>query len=399
MALPLAVPPQADTTPSSGELPRFSADPQEKPDSIFADDHEEDSVFSTGSSHKVHMPDDLPGLTKTDASFAIEANKIPEAEAPPVVPPPPPPVEPQLPAPVPEQVPETTAWEQMNHLAPGPREEHKPAERKQAARGEPSTQRLRTLLLIVSLYAVLATALAIWGWWRGGDRGHPLLFIPDFFGQYHNASAGRVADLRPHLLAMGWDNTTIPPELHVRLGQQVTVGRLTVEPLAIREQKLTRITQFKVKDTPAYMQPLKEPCLTLTLRVTNHSDQTLFPIDPAYNRKALTTSPVPLTGVVLHNGEKFMGGPVVWPFASDVQRSFVTGQEADDTPLPPGASREYLLAAADRPELMQTLEQTDQPIQWQVHLRRGITRLHWKEIPVGALIAVEFQKQDIQRLN
>jgi hypothetical protein len=261
-----------------------------------------------------------------------------------------------------------------------------------------SVRRLRRILFFVGGYAALATAVAIWGCLRGKDHGHPLLHIPDVFGDHPPAERTRVTDLRVSLSKMGWDGITIPPELQVQLGGKLAVGDLLVEPLSVEEKRLNRITEFVSKTASPVSAPLPVSCLVLTLRLTNTSnDITFYPTDRAYNRMATPNTPQPLTGVIVNDRLRFMGGPVAWPYAVGVRRSYLEGQEADAEPLRPGQTRRTLIVSDDDQALLDAIANATSSITWQIHLRRGMTQVRGRNISVGALIGVVFDPKTVQR--
>jgi hypothetical protein len=375
--------------PTPTPLPSFDLLPPERAESIFAEETAEDSLFESAPPPKVEMPDEPPGLEHTD--LAIDLPEV--ANGPPAAP---------QPAPAPRE--SGGPWGKLDEppvvAAPQPTDGGGERRRPPEPTPYPASQKLRVALIVVAVYAVLATAAAVWGWLRGGDRGNPLLFVPDFFGQYQRAQREKAVDLRPHLRAMGWDEKAIPPELRVNLGGRLAVGDLLVEPLAVTEARPTRITVFSTKDTPPLRQPLKGPCLLLTLRLTNTSKDLAFhPTDPAFDRKALPSFPPPLTAVVVGERQRFAGGPLVWPFGPSVKRDYLESQAADDEALQPGKARDYVVASPDRAEVIDAVRTAAGPVTWEVHLRRGVTRLQWDDISVGALLGVEFDPAAVKRLD
>jgi hypothetical protein len=103
--------------------------------------------------------------------------------------------------------------------------------------------------------------------------------------------------------------------------------------------------------------------------------------------------------VVVNDRTRVMGGPVVWPFGIDVRRSYIDGQEADAEPLRPGQSREVLIVSADSRELLVAVRDATAPVTWHVHLRRGVTRLRWEDVSVGAVVGVEFDPTAVKRMD
>ena len=56
-------------------------------------------------------------------------------------------------------------------------------------------KRTPSWLYFVIGYAIVMSILALWGWLRMSDRGHPLSNIPDFFGEYRKAQRDKVSIL------------------------------------------------------------------------------------------------------------------------------------------------------------------------------------------------------------
>lgn len=250
----------------------------------------------------------------------------------------------------------------------------------------PTPTRRRWLVPVLAVYAVLATAVAIWGVLRGGDAGHPLSNIPDLFGEYDKADRKRVSHLpKP--------DDPLPPELKVALGSTRRIGDLEIEPLGVEEMKLTRVTTYdRGKEAT---QPLANPTLVLRVKLTNHSNVTFYPVDPAFQRKAQFTEPA-VAGVYVGDKERYLGSPVPWPFAKGVKRVYVTGQEGDDRPLKPGESHEYLIAAADDARLTKAVQSAAGPVMWKLHLRRGTTRYRFTDVSVSTLVGVEFAPDQVK---
>ncbi|MGL4422951.1 MAG: hypothetical protein ACRCZF_19945, partial [Gemmataceae bacterium] len=162
-------------------------------------------------------------------------------------------------------------------------------------------------LIGLGIYAVLITIFAIWAFFRGGDRGHPLNNIPDPFGEFRPAQRERVVDLK-------LDDKALPDEQRVRLGTAITLGELKVEPLGIVETIPKQYTIFTGPDSKVFEKKLKQPCLLLKLRLTNLSSElSLFPNDIAFNRKSTSSAPTPYSAVILADGRRFSGGPIYWP--------------------------------------------------------------------------------------
>lgn len=248
---------------------------------------------------------------------------------------------------------------------------------------EPPRRRRGWVVPVLLVYALVATAAAVWSWLRGPDAG-PLSTIPDFYGEYEKADRKKVSYLpKP--------DDPLPPGLRVTLGRTITVGQLEVEPLAVEQRKLTLVTDgAKGKADDAL-----KPALVLSLRLKNVSpDVTFHPLDPAFNRKAEPKQPAV---VGLYSGGKplFLGGPIAWPFRG--HRVGIKGQD-DDKPLLPGETQFTFVPLVDDPGVPAAVKATKGPLTWKVLLRRGTVRYWMSDVSVCALIGVEFAATDVKWL-
>jgi hypothetical protein len=141
------------------------------------------------------------------------------------------------------------------------------------------------------------------------------------------------------------------------------------------------------------------------LRLRDVSDDVLFtPTDPFFDRqwKEEYGSSRPFT--LLEIGDKrFFGGPIQWrprsnrgKFRADDPREYVKGQENDNQVLKPGADRASILCTdPGNREILQTLQGSQGPMVWRVHLRRGLVDVGDREVSATAVVGVVFEKKDI----
>lgn len=408
-------PPQNWVAPPMPEF-RFNA-PREAAESILSEgDESDDEVFSSQAGNRAKIPllPDLPpdssapielptseiptvelhrpvwsGASAPDApgpeapsggnnpfEFASTGPAAPAAPREPAVP-----KAPVRPAPLPgaEQTP-------VEKPPPSPRMQRTPSATAPASRGS------RTLVFILAPYAAVVTALAIYGLFFKSDRidpGHPLSTIPDNFGEFDPASRKKVTQLR-------FDpDAPLPAQLKAGLGQPIEVGPLAIEPIGVEARKLTLIEESKLASKPRTTESRSE-ALTLRLRITNNSELAFCPLDPAFNRK----SRVDRIGTNIVVGKRvFYGGPVPWPFPTNTRRAYEASQESDGMPLRPGETREYTVCADADPGIRKAVQDSSDVITWRVQLRRGLIEFKGKDVPVTAIIGVEFRKNDVKNLD
>lgn len=260
-------------------------------------------------------------------------------------------------------------------------------------RAEPpsGTKRTPSWLYFVVGYAILMSILALWGWLRTSDRGHPLSNIPDFFGEYRKSQRDKVSILNVNF-------ETVPPELRVPICGKLLVGDLLIEPLAVLEDKPIRVITYAGDGQHDSRQPGKQRCLTLKIRLHNLSkDVSFHPVDPAYNRKEYPSTPMPLTGLIVGT-KRFAGGPIPWPFSHNVKRTYFVGQENDSEPLLPGKFRDTIVVSAEGSDVVSAVLASNTPLLWQIHFRRGLTTFAGEDVSVGTLVGIAFEPKDVKRL-
>src|SRR5205823_1170866 len=135
--------------------------------------------------------------------------------------------------------------------------------------------------------------------------------------------------------------------------------------------------------------------LVLRLKVKNTStDLTIYPLDPAFNRKSVGDDKAATRIVV--GKETFAGGPVSWPFGRNVLREYERDQEGEAVPLRPGETREYVVCSAADSRLVKAVRNAKDAVQWRVQVRRGLIEFKGKDVPVTAIIGVEFQPSEVK---
>lgn len=239
-------------------------------------------------------------------------------------------------------------------------------------------------------YALLMTVLAVYGLFirEGGKapEGHPLSLIPDGRGEFPPADRKKTGKLGVPL------DGPLPPELRAGLGKKVAVGDVEVEPVAVAVRKLVVVKEPEKGGKLLTSTLPRGVVLTLNVRNTS-SDLTFHPLDPAFNRKVYETDKPP-TGLVIGK-ETYAGGAVTWPFDKNLKRAYERAQEGEDQPLGPGESRKYVVTTDGRESLVKTVQAARDTMLWRVQVRRGLVEYLGREVPVTALIGVEFQASDV----
>ncbi|MDY3560304.1 hypothetical protein R5W23_001533, partial [Gemmata sp. JC673] len=246
------------------------------------------------------------------------------------------------------------------------------------------------LLVVLAGYAFVATVAAVYGlFFRSGTpAGHPLSTIPDTFGEFDPVSRKKVT--RATFPVDG----PLPPELRAGLGSTITIGQLEVQPTKVEKRKLAiRLAGADDREAERTMYP--GPALVMTLDIKNTSpDLPILPMDPAFTRREAPNDQ-PITRLVTSK-RAFYGGEIEWPLPKAVKKKIEVQQGNDATPLRPGESREYVVFTAAGADLVRTAEAEKGPLQWRVQLRRGLIEYKGKEVPVTAVIGVDFQAADIR---
>ncbi|AWM38901.1 hypothetical protein GobsT_28700 [Gemmata obscuriglobus] len=246
------------------------------------------------------------------------------------------------------------------------------------------------LLVVLAGYAFIATVAAVYGlFFRSGTpAGHPLSTIPDTFGEFDPVSRKKVTQATFPV------DGPLPPELRAGLGNTISIGQLEVQPTKVEKRKLAiRVAGTDDREAERTMYP--GPALVMTLDIKNTSpDLPILPMDPAFTRRE-AASDQPITRLVTSK-RAFYGGEIEWPWPKGVKRKIEVQQGNDAIPLRPGESREYVVFTAAGADLIRTAEAEKGPLQWRVQLRRGLIEYKGKEVPVTAVIGVDFQAADIR---
>ena len=133
----------------------------------------------------------------------------------------------------------------------------------------------------------------------------------------------------------------------------------------------------------------------LRLKIRNTSDDLLIhPLDPAFNRRVTGTERVG-TGLVVGK-QTIWGGAIAWPFDARLTRRYEAAQEADATPLKPGETREYVVFTDAKQGVVKAVKEAKDALLWRVQVRRGRIVFDGKDVPVTAIVGVEFKSSDVK---
>jgi len=251
------------------------------------------------------------------------------------------------------------------------------------------------LAYFLVLYAVLMTALAVYGWFFRTPVStpaiHPLSTIPDNFGEFDPAKRNKVSQLN-----LDFD-APLPPDLRVALGQALEIGQIRVHPIRVEKRHL-QIVRVGPQPGDRQKRSTRFEALVLHLQITNTSaDLPIYPLDPAFTRSA-THDDKPATRLSIGKRALY-GGAIAWPFAGGIQREYEQSQTNDYEPLNPGSTREYVVFTNEDANLAWVLHSTMDALLWRVQLRRGTVDWKGKEVPVSAIIGVEFQSGQVENVN
>ncbi|MBY0457519.1 MAG: hypothetical protein K2V38_09300 [Gemmataceae bacterium] len=268
--------------------------------------------------------------------------------------------------------------------------------RPEPAHPEPARAGGSTLALVgLAVYALVATGVAVYAlFFRTTEPPlpageHPLSTIPDNFGEFDPVSRKKVSKLNVPA------NAPLPDAQRAGIGDRLAVGQIEVQPLKVEKRRLYIDTESADGREKPVTIPT-DPALVLTLAIKNTSpDLPIFPMDPAFTRAATPTDQ-PLTGLVV-GPKTFAGGKIEWPLDRSRYKKRIERQQANDSvPLRPGELRHYVVFTADSSELVRVATAARTPLQWRVQVRRGLVEYKGKEVPVTAVIGVDFTAADIR---
>ena len=259
-------------------------------------------------------------------------------------------------------------------------------------------------------YSVLATIALIVLYYRlqqEQERPHPLEMMPDIQGEYPGGKRQGSASF----LRLPPVDEPLPDRLRVALGQSLTVGDLEVTPTKV---ELRRVW---IKSPGNQPDEMDEESLVLFLRLKNVSADFVFrPLDPSFDRqwKERRADGKPNRDRVYtflelqQGGRRFFGGPVPWApkGAADRPRPetvFVkengreVNQDYHSRELKPGEEMETLICTDHKDHVARALEDYHDGLLWRVQVRRGLVKVHDRDVSATAVIGVEFTAKDIRK--
>ncbi len=243
----------------------------------------------------------------------------------------------------------------------------------------------------LAAYALFMTLLAIYGLFlksgEARDANHPLSTIPDSFGEFDPVSRKKVSQYKFPV------DGELPANQVATLGGTIAIGQLEIEPAKIEARPLKVITQGKQEAA----ENTRPRTLVLHLNIKNTSPELpIFPMDPAFTRKPRNEDK-PATCLVLGKQQVYYGSGIEWPTAMNVKRKYEEEQEKDKLPLKPGESRDYVVFTDSDPQILKAVYATQDPLLWRVQVRRGLIEYRGKDVPVTAIIGVEFKSSDVKK--
>jgi hypothetical protein len=243
---------------------------------------------------------------------------------------------------------------------------------------------------ILAPYALIATIAAIYGLFLKSSvpAGHPLSNLPDNFGEFAPAERKKTGRLNYPL------DGELPADQKVVLGEKLPLGQLEITPVGVEERRLRIYSEAKNggKGNP---ETTSTTAIVLRMNIRNTSEDTLIhPMDPAFNRRITGSEKI---GTMLMVGKvSYPGGAIAWPFPERVARRYDEAQADDAEPLKPGESREYVVFTDASQRTVKAAKDARDPLLWRVHVRSGRRDFNGKDIPVTAILGVEFKPSDIK---
>jgi hypothetical protein len=255
--------------------------------------------------------------------------------------------------------------------------------------------RSRLILYVLVPYAAIMTLLALYGFlFRSGDKpdpGHPLSTIPDTFGEFDPAARKKVSQLK-----LDFD-APLPSDQVAGLGQRIQIGQLEIEPVSVEKRPLTILKTTKTAGEPQ-RRTTRFDALVLRMRVKNTSqDSPIYPLDPAFTRAAKMDDRPAMRLAI--GRQMLYGGAISWPFGERLKREYEEAQSLDDQPLKPGETRDFVVFTNEDSSIAQVVKKATEPLLWRVQVRRGLIEYRGKDVPVSAIIGIEFRPSDVRNLD
>jgi hypothetical protein len=254
----------------------------------------------------------------------------------------------------------------------------------------PKTRPWLVPMLIIPLisYSILATIAAAILYAEKQRRIHPLEAIPD---QGENKGATRS---KTGAVKLPDPAQPLPNQLKVALGDSIRIGDLEVTPEKVERRQI----QYESRRQGPSPDTTRFDALALVLHLKNISQDVVFkPMDPYFTRqwKPKNGGLMPYTYLAVGD-HHFYGGPLSMQDVRDHQLS-VAGQDLDQELRPGEEFNTFICTDPDDP-LKKTLDghNDSDPLLWRVQVRRGLVRVHERDVPATAVIGVQFSRKSIQ---
>jgi hypothetical protein len=262
------------------------------------------------------------------------------------------------------------------------------------------------VLIGVGAYALLMTLLAIkFGIAYYNAPRSPMEVLPDTGDPKAGKSSVQVIRrLVP--------TTELPPNLLTELGKPLRIGDLEVTPTKVEQKRLTFRNRYDDPTSPnaRTATPLEES-LALHLEFKNVSKDVVFrPTDSAfdYQWRDRTDSEniMPYTFVAV-NGIRYCGpfrrvgkdDRFIGAGGDNLRSEYVEGQEEDRKILKPGETSKTVIVTEPKDQVPTMLNGHKGKLTWRVQLRRGLIKIDDKDVSATAVVGVEFDKEQVQKVE
>jgi hypothetical protein len=399
------VPAGAAQRPPSG--PQFPGGPsKDEHESIFGE-HIDEDLFGNAPKSKVELPPEPAKLQLEPTMFNVPGLPENVGALPPTVT--------SNSAPMPDQRPGSGSAFGTTAVAPAPGDwgGSGPAPLQSAPTVQPSIKPAMAnnmipiyILAFLAPYALIMTILAIYYYFgaRSARDNSPLEMLPDVGDP--KAKTGTSSQVIRRVVP----TTPLAGNLITELGKSIRIGDLEVTPQKVEQKRLTfRVRGQDPKDPNSRRDRPEEESLALHLEFKNVSNNTIFrPTDSAFDykwRDRTDPEPVMPYTYVTVNGIRYCG-----PFVrinpreryrpeDNLRFEYVEGQEEDSKILKPGETSKTVIVTDYQDQVPSMLRTHKGKLTWRVQLRRGLVRVRDKDVSSTAVIGVEFDKEQIQKVD
>ena len=270
------------------------------------------------------------------------------------------------------------------------------SKRESVVRNAQKGTKSRFLLGFFIFYSILISIVAIFFATDTPKPLHPFQAIPDVYGEYDRANR---KELKSALLPD--PKLEVPEHLQVKLGQNLVVGDLSIEPTKVEKKETEYFEQLR--SGQLLQKKVSRPILCLYLRLKNRSkDVAFYPTDPAFNRQERKNQPIPYNQIAI-GSEIYKGGLFPWPLDHNVlEANYLPEQKFDDQILHPQSERDTVIPSGIDAQMLRHLKKENHSLcRWRIQLRTGIIHCQddhhvWRDFAVTSIIEVHFQEDEIQ---